>query len=404
MLNARWGNFLGGFLTVAVKGKYPEKLMNLALARGIFLWDVKRTPEGICFRIRNSAYQALQNLTEEHGFELEVINTEGFPFYRQVLQRRRMLMWGAGLFVLALYLLSSFIWVIEVNGNVNLSTETILKAAARHGLYEGAMKWNLAKTDVEDGILKDLLQLSYVEVNIKGVKAQIKVVEKVLPNQPEGPCHIVARKDGIIESVLVLKGQALVKEGETVAKGDVLISGIVFPETRLDGEDGQGVMHPQIVTAQGQVKARVWYEGYGECGLTTQKSVFTGRSAERIVLVTPWARYTLRECGEKFNQSVRNQKSYTLQSPWGKWGWVTTVSREKETITLSHSPDEALDKARGQALERLKRKLGSGGKVVDTDMKTLSCPADSVVRVKAYAEVVEEIGVPQPINLEANAR
>lgn len=83
---------------------------------------------------------------------------------------------------------------------------------------------------------------------------------------------------------------------------------------------------------------------------------------------------------------------------------MTTVSREKETITLSHSPDEALDKARGQALERLKRKLGSGGKVVDTGMKTLSCPADSVVRVKAYAEVVEEIGVPQPINLEANAR
>jgi len=83
---------------------------------------------------------------------------------------------------------------------------------------------------------------------------------------------------------------------------------------------------------------------------------------------------------------------------------VTTVSREKETITLSYSPDEALDKARSQALERLKRKLGSGGKVVDTDMKTLSCPADSVVRVKAYAEVVEEIGVPQPINLEANAR
>ena len=403
MLSSKWGNFLGGFLTVVARGTRLEKLVNLALSRGIFLWDVKKTEEGIRFRVRNSAYPALHTLADEHGFSLEVVEREGFPFYRQVMRQRRMLMWGAGLFVLALYLLSSFVWVIEVKGNVKVPADKILKTAAKHGLYEGAFKWGLSKSDIEEGLLKELLQLSYVEVNIKGVQAEINVVEKVLPDEPAGPCHIVAQKEGIVESVLVLKGQALVKEGETVGKGDILISGIVFPETGVSGDGEPGILHPQMVTAQGQVKARVWYEGYGESGMTAEKTVFTGRSAEKIDVVTPWARYTLRDYRQRFHQSSHEQKSYLVQSPWGQWGWLTTVSREKKTVVLTYSPGEALEKARNLALERLKEQLDSGGKVVDSGMRILSSPSEPVVRVKAYAEVVEEIGIPQPVILDTNA-
>ncbi len=402
MLADKWGNFLGGFLTVVAKGTRLEQLVNLALTRGIFLWDVKKTQEGIRFRVRNSAYPALQNLAQEHGFALEVAHREGFPFYRQTVRQRRMLLWGAGLFVLALYLLSSFVWVIEVKGNAKVPAGQIRQTAARHGLYEGALKWTLSKNDIEEGLLKDLLQLSYVEVNIKGVQAEINVVEKILPDQPAGPCHIVARKEGIIESVLVLKGQALVKEQETVGQGDILISGIVFPETGVTGDVRPGTLHPQMVAAQGQVKARVWYEGYGECGMSEEKTVFTGRTAEKIEIVTPWVRFTLRDYRQKFAQSAEEEKAYLAPSPWGQWGWLAKISREKKTVILTYSSQEALEKARNLAVERLKNQLGSGGKVMDSGIKVLSSPAEPVVRVKAFAEVIEEIGVPQPINLDTN--
>ena len=100
--------------------------------------------------------------------------------------------------------MSSFIWFVEVTGNNNVKTNQIIITAAKYGVYQGAAKWNFSRSEVEEGILRDLSSLSYVKVDIRGVKARIEVVEKVLPSDEiTGPCHIVASKDGIIEDILI---------------------------------------------------------------------------------------------------------------------------------------------------------------------------------------------------------
>lgn len=405
MARIRWSNYLSGFITVAVRGRYPEKIINLALSRGIFLWDLKKSTGELQFRVRNSSYHAIKNLAEEHNFEIHVVSQEGLPFYRQVLQRRRMLVLGALLFVVALYVLSSFVWFVEVSGQRSVPREDILKSAARHGLFEGACKWKFSRTEVEHGILKDLQRLSYVEVDIKGVKARIKVVEKILPEDDiRGYCHLVAARDGIITSVLVLEGQALVREGDTVSRGDILISGIVFPQPAEEGVSPEpGPAHPYMVRARGQVKARVWYEGYGECSLTTQRSVLTGRKAEKITLITPWKQFCLTDSrNSSFREAVRKTGSYIWATPWGEIGWRTVTSREKKTVRISRSDEEALEQARSQALKNLKGKIAAGEKIVDTGMDILSAPTEALIRVKARAEVIEDIGIPQPVNIEEN--
>jgi hypothetical protein len=52
-----------------------------------------------------------------------------------------------------------------------------------------------------------------------------------------------------------------------VASGDILISGVVFPEVSpyivVDPEqENSSATMPYTVRARGQVEARVWYEGY----------------------------------------------------------------------------------------------------------------------------------------------
>ena len=47
-------------MKVRLQGARPEKIVNMALARGIFLWDVKKEKDFMTFRIRSSGYEALK--------------------------------------------------------------------------------------------------------------------------------------------------------------------------------------------------------------------------------------------------------------------------------------------------------------------------------------------------------
>lgn len=88
--------------------------------------------------------------------------------------------------------MSSFVWFVEVNGNKKMETSKIMLTAAKYGVYQGAAKWNFSRTEVEKAMRRDLAQLSYVKLDIHGVKARIEVVEKILPRKDiAGPCHLV---------------------------------------------------------------------------------------------------------------------------------------------------------------------------------------------------------------------
>ncbi|MEN6460319.1 MAG: sporulation protein YqfD, partial [Syntrophomonas sp.] len=274
----RFFDQLGGIIGVKIRGEKQEKIINMALSRGIYIWDIKKDYDSIILKVKASGYEALKNICDENGYVMETTVKQGFPFFKGVFKRRLGFLGGALIFVAALYLLSSFIWFVEVSGNRQVDRASILNTAAKYGVYEGAARWGFSRSEVEKAMLKELSQLAYVKVDIKGVKANIEVVEKVFPqNEINGACHMVAAKSGIIKEVLVLDGQAAVKEGDVVARGDILISGIVFPSVNpfMEGEN-LPPEKPYQVRARGSVKAQINYQGYGECRLKSEKTRLTG--------------------------------------------------------------------------------------------------------------------------------
>jgi len=397
-------NQMQGIIEIRLFGQNCEKVMNMSLMRGIYIWDIKRKDECLEFKIRRSAYHALKNIAADNNFQMEIINEQGISFLKKVIQRRSGFLSGALVFLLAIYLMSSFIWFVEVTNNQKIDSSTIMLTAAKHGLYKGAGKWSFSRSQVEKGILVDLNQLSYVKVDIRGVKATIEVVEKILPGDDiTGPCHIVASKDGVIEEILLLEGQMNVQEGEVVSKGDILISGIVFyqPNTSLAGGDEAEIkeMPPEIVRARGIVRARVWYEGYGECRRTSKKVVYTGRESRQVVVRTPWRDFTLMGAGdpgfEQFSQKISNK---AIDSPLGTFGWIDMTAREKKTIVRHISENEAVKIARENAIKNLQGKMADGKRHQDLKVEILSSPSDPVLRCKVAVEFIEDIAKAEPIN------
>lgn len=389
---------LGGMVTVKLKGKNLEKVVNMAMARGIFLWNIKKNDEGISFRVRQSGFKALQSISAEGGFELEATRRQGLPFFKQVLKRRMGFLAGAFFFVAALYLLSSFVWFVEVVGNRVVSEERILDNAGRLGVYRGAAKWSFSQRSVEDALLRDISELSYVRVNVKGVKARIEIVEKTLPSQEiTGPCHIVALRDGVVDEILVLNGQAAVKPGDVVVKGELLISGLLDPPSSpYVPESEEEKMHkkPTPVRARGSVLARVWYEGYGECAMKAENIILTGQKSRMAYLQTPWRKLVIKK-GTTFAMAQTSSVIKNFNTPWGEFSLELVTAQEQSLQREEHAENEAVSIARERALDNLAQLLHTTEPFNDCKVEVLSSPSDPILRVKVAVEIIEDIGEPQ---------
>lgn len=390
---------LGGVITLRLKGKHQERIINMALSRGIYIWDIKWHGDDLQMQVRSSGFKALQNIAAENDFEIEVVSKQGLPFYRSIIKRRMGFLSGAALFIMALYLMSSFIWFIQLSGNKTVEPKRILLSAARHGIYQGAAKWNFSCNDVEEAMLRDLPKLSYVQCEVRGVKVHINVVEKVVPNDEiRGPCHIVAAKDGVVEEVLVLEGQANVQAGQVVGKGDILISGIVFPPApyAMDENAPPPSSEPYPVRARGTVKARIWYEGYGECPLSSETKIFTGRTKTAVYIITPWKKICLKGDGsKKYVLEKSRQSKSILNTPAGKWGYIKKVTREQRIKVSKYTEENAIEIAREQAVKKLRQNMKNNFQINDSHVEVLSSPSDSIVRIKVSVESIEDISQAQ---------
>ena len=69
-------------------------------------------------------------------------------------------------------------------------------------------------------------ELAWVGINTKGTKVDIEVVEKVMPIVEEMNSYdLIASKDGVITECIVFQGVPMVKVGDIVKEGDLLIKG-----------------------------------------------------------------------------------------------------------------------------------------------------------------------------------
>ncbi|MDD4171728.1 MAG: sporulation protein YqfD [Syntrophomonas sp.] len=396
----KFSDQMGGFISLRLRGANQEKIINLVLARGIYIWDIKKRDDCIYLKVRNSGYEAFKTIAAEQNFEIELLKRQGLPFYKKIMKRRMGLFGGAALFIITLYIMSSFVWFIQVSGNDKVDRNKILMTAAHHGIYVGANKWNFSRIEVEEAMLREINEISYIECDIRGVKANIKVVEKILPDLAvTGPCHLVAKRDGVVEDVLVLDGQASVKAGDVVVQGDILISGIVYPPVPLETDVLPNLSpssEPYQVRARGQVKARTWYEGYGECQLKVEDILFSGQKFTNIYLESPWGKYLLKGRAEN-PYAIYEQSEKIWHGPLKNWGLYCLKTREQVIKTTEYSESEAIDIAQEKAMQNLRQGMEGNLKIVDSHIVILSSPSDSIVRIKVCAESIEDISLPQSI-------
>ena len=139
---------------------------------------------------------------------------------------------AVGFFLAAalLFFSSLFVWDITIEGTDRISEQTILNALENRGLRLGTFIPSVNTENSEEFLILDVDGLSFVNVNLKGTVVQVEVHERKKNTEivdTQSPSNLIASVDGQIEALRITGGDITVKLGETVKKGDLLVSGII---------------------------------------------------------------------------------------------------------------------------------------------------------------------------------
>lgn len=392
-------NYLRGTVRVRIFGLFPERVMNLCAQNGVEFWGVDWHDECcIMLTIRRSGLPRMERLAEKVGCQIEVCRSDGLPEFLRAFRYRYGFLIGLILALGVASVLSRFVLMVDVVGNERIPDAVILQHLQSYGVRPGAYGPGLDRRQIEQEILLDLKELAWMTINLHGTRAEIQVKE--VQNAPERVDeteyhHVVARADGIVTRVEAELGDALVQAGDTVGKGEILISGTVTLEPPIYSDLPERYYY---VHARGRVWARSWRTVCAVMEEDTEVKTYTGR--ERTV----WSLNFFGNRVEFFGNSSILDGFYDkitsvsqAELPGGEKlpVWLEREVYREYVPEMMHIDRDAAALLLEQELARyLEQLTGEDGRVLALDIQTRV--ADGLIRVTATGECLEEIGQEVP--------
>ena len=385
-------NFFLGWVLIEVRGAYIERFFNLCSQNQINFWGMERVaPDLIKVRVRVSNYRKLRQYAKKAMCRLHIVSKHGLPFFTVRFKKRGILIAGLMVFAAIAWVLTSFVWVIDISGCSGEEKEKLEKYLEENGVYIGSYVPRIDISNIKNEILIKMPELIYVGVNITGSHADVHVRKRVdapqVESEKDDPCSIVARRGGIITSVVVQSGTQEVQKGDTVTEGQLLAS------SYMTGRTGTTV----VTRAKAQVRARTWYTVTSLFPMKTDFKTYTGRERRRKTLVFSGRRLKLYGNSRiPYEECDKIIKTTVLTLPWDirlPVALETETFKEYVTESANIPPETALEYL-SEGLENVLI-LGSDGKVLDR--RYTAGFKGNVARVTMTAECEEEIGVEQKI-------
>ena len=246
----------------------------------------------------------------EGRIQLKVLRAGGILKLADFCRRRKFLVIGAAVLAVVLFVLSLFVWKIEINGTETLNEFMIYQAITEQGVHEGMQKSEIDLHALNRSLLDKFPKIVYANLYFNGVNLVVDIVEGIdVPKMvvEDRAADVVAKADALIEKVTPIKGEAIVEPGDVVKKGDVLISGqYVAKETVFS------------TAADGEVIGRVWYTGEAEAEYSAFRLEGTGNKLQASYLKIGADGYPI----------------FTPQIPFEKY----LVYEEKDTVLGQNMP------------------------------------------------------------------
>lgn len=387
-------HLLTGYAKFEIHGD-SARFINMAARSGLALWGFS-TENGVhtcCCRAAD--YKKLRQYARRSSAKLHCTEKHGAPFYTAKLLKRKGLLIG-GACGIALYIfLGSFVWGVTVTGVDTLTDKAILTSAKSNGIYIGASRQSFSPRVAARGIVADLPELKWASVNTNGCFVEISVSESA--KKPEITddtkwSNITAGRAGTIVAIEAEHGRPEVKIGDTVAEGDLLISGL-YQEEIDPYSPPPDDPYQSLGSARGRVLAETYREFTVQVATETTTAQPTGQrqknsSVNIFGVRLPLGINTVPQGEFTSYTKVKNLCVLGTQLPISLETTVYAFTEEApRTLTKSEAEQTALLKLR----EAQKATLPTGGTVHSEELSYTH--TNGVCILTAKCRCIEEIGV-----------
>lgn len=250
MLIKKLIRYCRGTLQFTAAGPYPERFLNLCSGGGVGLWNTRRTAEGVTACCAQCHRSRLEYYAQKSGCRLETVRCTGMKSTARRYRRRTGLWVGAALLAAGLLVMGRFVWRVEIRGTEQLDPAVITAALAEYGVHPGVLAGKIDARTVERRMQIRFAEIAWITVNVEGSRVTAILEEAVPPPvvvEDGIPTNLIAGETGFITRVEVQNGNAVVKPGDSVLAGDLLVSGI------MDNKMGES----RLAHARGRVYAQV---------------------------------------------------------------------------------------------------------------------------------------------------
>lgn len=320
---------LYGIIQIVAIGAYIEDFLSDFMKSGIIVYEVKNINGEVYMSVRRVDYKIIAGLARKHQVRVRVykknkkyLNLHNKSKYLGVLT-------GLLMTMLLVTISGKFILKINVYGNDSISEQQILQSIAEKGVFIGAYSDSIETNSAELNAKLSLKDISWINIEINGSRADVFVNEGENVNKPEisvkTPCNVIASRDGVIVETQVYSGTLLYSAGSGVSEGSVIISGVVN-----DGADNLIITH-----ANGKIIAEFTETvQFRQNFRTTEKIQQSEEELEKelllpgvVIPLTPRVENTNNKICKEF---INKCQAFGITLPWSVKTNIYTLYEETE--------------------------------------------------------------------------
>ena len=369
-------DFFEEYDIIRLEGKFVEKFFNIATRKKIKIWNVRFIGNSVAvFSCYRKDYEKVTEIAEKISAKTYIMDSKGVMHEVNKYKKRVSLYVGAIVMAVVLTMLSNILCVVSVTGNERVPEELILKQLETSGLSKGKFVKSIDVKSVKKKFLAQNNEITWIGITLKGAKAEIEIVEKVLKPYiiPKNePANIVASKDGVIETIVVKAGFQSAQKGDTVKKGQLLVSGI-------SGSNQGDLM---LVHSQADIKLKTW---------NYLKKTYPLVIEERLPLKEYKNYYSLDLFGKRFNLFLGNpphESEFDITETKNTFAGIEFIKQTCEKIEIKpkkYSPEQVLNHYKKEMYEELVSTLDENCQILDSEYKYTSDGEDVTIELCVVA-------------------
>lgn len=383
--------YVFGYVKAEVYGFAPERFMNLIIKNDIVIWDVESTNQGYIFYTGRKNLLKMKPFLQKTNMKIKLLEKHGLPYFFKQHKKRFAFLAGFFLFGVVLYILSLFVWEVQVTGEDTLVAENILKQIEKNYISLGTLKSNVNCSELEANLRKDFDEISWVSCELKGTVLTVYLEEGMAPKEEkqEESGDLVASKDAVITKMITRQGTPLVKVTDEVKEGDILISGTIYIY-----DDNNEVMETSYIAADGDVYGTTSYSYEDYVDLKYYQKVYSEQSKKHITFyfidycLTPYIPKMNAENFDTYTQIHKARISNNFYLPFG----YKSITRTAYTLELNeYSDQEAEDILKKRLDKKIQNFTEKGVEIIQNDVKIEK--ADGKMLANGTLTLTEQIAI-----------